>query len=351
MKKYLKIIIKIIPLIILIIILYFTFFSKDEENEKFYIKLKGQNIITINTNQTYEEPGFIAYDNVDGNLKDKVKITGTVKNKQGTYELTYTVKNSTGLTAKAHRFVKVKKPKKITYNKAYDKLDNTSRGWWSGNKKDGTRPSGGADINELKKLNAYFLGPNEKVIYLTFDEGSYDTYVEEIVDVLNKNDVKATFFLCLNYMKKNADLIKDMAEAGHTIGNHTASHLNMPSLATEENFNKYLKEITEVEKAYYKITGQSMEKVYRDPRGEWSIRDLQIMKDLGYKTYFYSADYKDFAEDVTKEYALAELTKRLHNGAIYLIHPKNKGNYLALDSFIKEAKKQGYKFDLVKNIN
>ena len=75
------------------------------------------------------------------------------------------------------------------------------------------------------------------------------------------------------------------------------------------------------------------------------------MKDLGYKTYFYSADYKDFAEDVTKEYALAELTKRLHNGAIYLIHPKNKGNYLALDSFIKEAKKQGYKFDLVKNIN
>ena len=82
-----------------------------------------------------------------------------------------------------------------------------------------------------------------------------------------------------------------------------------------------LKEITEVEKAYYKITGQSMEKVYRDPRGEWSIRDLQIMKDLGYKTYFYSADYKDFAEDVTKEYALAELTKRLHNGAIYLIHP------------------------------
>ena len=54
MKKYLKIIIKIIPLIILIIILYFTLFSKDEESEKFYIKLKGQNIITINTNQTYE---------------------------------------------------------------------------------------------------------------------------------------------------------------------------------------------------------------------------------------------------------------------------------------------------------
>ena len=42
--------------------------------------------------------------------------------------------------------------------------------------------------------------------------------------------------------------------------------------------------------------------------------------------------------------------KRYHNGAIYLLHPKNKGNYEALDTFIKEMKKLGYRFDLVKNI-
>ena len=347
MKKYIKII--IIFLIILIIVFFFIFKNKKEE-EKFYLKLNGKNIITISTNQNYKEPGFKAYDSIDGKLNNQVKITGQVQNKPGTYELTYTVKNSKGEIAKTHRFIKVTKPEKITYKESYDKLDNTSRGWWSGNKKDGTRPAGGADINELKKLNAYFLGPNEKVIYLTFDEGGNDTYVKEIVDILNKNNVKATFFFCLNYIKTNVSLIKSMVKAGHTIGNHTASHLNMPSLATKENFDKYLKEITTVEETYYEITGQPMEKVYRDPRGEWSIRDLQIMKDLGYKTYFYSADYKDFDGDKTKEYALAELTKRLHNGAIYLIHPKNKGNYLALDSFIKEVKKQGYRFDLVKNI-
>ena len=59
----------------------------------------------------------------------------------------------------------------------------------------------------------------------------------------------------------------------------------------------------------------------------------------------------DFGEDVSKAYALNELMKRYHNGAIYLLHPKNKGNYLALDSFIKELKKLGYKFDTIDNIS
>ena len=74
------------------------------------------------------------------------------------------------------------------------------------------------------------------------------------------------------------------------------------------------------------------------------------MKDLGYKTYFYSANYNDFSGTLSKEKALSEMTKRYHNGAIYLIHPNNKGNYEALESFITEMKKQGFKFDLVKNI-
>ena len=238
-----------------------------------------------------------------------------------------------------------------SYKDMYDNIDNTSRSWWSGNKFDHLRPSGGADINELKKYNAFFLGPDEKKIYLTFDEGSYETYVGEIVDVLNNSDVKATFFLCKNYIEKNPDLIKKMHSSGHSIGNHTYHHLNMPSLATRENIEKYLYEIESTEEVYENITGEEMDKVYRDPRGEWSFRGLQIMMDLGYKSFFYSANYNDFSGTLSKEKALNEMLKRYHNGAIYLIHPNNKGNYEALESFINEMKKQGYKFDLVKNIS
>ena len=350
MFKKIKILLSGILVILIALAIYLKFINKNKiEIPK--ITLLGKNIITIYQDQEYKEPGYKATDPNDGNITNQVKIKGQVQNgKIVTYELIYTVTNSKDETAKAHRFVKIIQRKEITYKDEYDDIDNQTRGWWSNNKSDGKRPSGGADINELKKYNAFFMGPDEKVLYLTFDEGGLETYVQEIVDVLDKNNVKATFFLCRKFIEENAELIKQMAETGHTIANHTSHHLNMPSLATRENFDKYLQEIKDVEQTYYEITGKNMEKIYRDPRGEWSFRDLQIMKDLGYRTYFYSAYYLDFKEDVTKEKALNELTKKVHNGAIYLMHPKNKGNYLALDTFINNMKKQGYRFDLVKNI-
>ncbi len=311
------------------------------------VVLNGKEVIHLNLGSEYKEEGFKAScGNKD--ISKKVKITSNVNvNEAGNYELNYIVSYN-GIKAITKRYVKI--TGKPFYKDSYDNIDNTMHGWWSGNKKDHTRPAGGADINELKKYNAYFMGPNEKVLYLTFDEGGNDTYVKEIVDVLNNNDVKATFFLCGQYILDNKDLIKKIADTGHSVGNHTDNHYSMPSLATRENFNKYLAEVQMIEDSYRDITGKELDKVYRDPRGEWSFRDLQIMKDMGYKSFFYSADYMDFGGNVSKEYALNELMKRYHNGAIYLMHPKNKGNYEALDTFIKEMKKLGYRFDLVKNI-
>lgn len=313
------------------------------------LKLKGKQYITVANGEIYIEPGFLAFDDKDGNITELVKIKNEIDTqKNGTYEITYTVKNSSNKKIEKKRIVTVKE---ITYKDEYDNIDNTSRGWWSNNKLDGQRPSGGADINELKKYDAYFLGKDEKIIYLTFDEGSLETYVKEITDILNKSKIKATFFLCKTFIEKNPDLIKLMIKNGHSIGNHTYHHQNMPSLATRENFDKYISELKETEEAFYKITAQKMDKVYRDPRGEWSYRDLSIIKDLGYKTFFYSANYDDFSKTLSKEEALNEMMKRYHNGAIYLIHPNNKGNYEALETFIIEMKKLGFTFDLVKNIN
>jgi len=312
------------------------------------LSLNGKAYITLMNGDKYIEPGFLAFDDKDGDLTKLVEVKSNVNTqKNGMYEVTYSVKNSSNKKVIKKRLVSVKD---IVYKDEYDNIDNTSRGWWSGNKLDCERPSGGADINELKKYNAYFLGKDDKVIYLTFDEGSLETYVKEVVDVLNDNQVKGTFFLCKTFIEKNPDLIKHMVKSGHSIGNHTFHHENMPSLATRENFSKYLFELKETEDAFYKITNQKMDKVYRDPRGEWSFRDLTIIKDLGYKTFFYSANYDDFSRTLTKEEALNEMMRRYHNGAIYLIHPNNKGNYEALGSFISEMKKLGFTFDLVKNI-
>ena len=235
------------------------------------------------------------------------------------------------------------------YKDAYDKESNELVGWYTGNKKDGARPRE-KEIANYKNKNAYFLGKDDKRIYLTFDEGGTETYLEEILKILEKNNIKATFFLCKNFVANNKDLVKKMSDSGHSIGNHTVKHLSMPSLATKNNFDFFYNEIKETEMTIREAIGKTPEKLFRYPMGEYSERTLQIMKTLGYKTYFWSVAYKDWDDSCDYTFALNNMKSQIHNGAIYLIHPKAKCNYEALEEFIEYAKKEGYKFDLVKNI-
>lgn len=348
MKKV-KIVVGLSIIVIIILGVMVILFNTKEKKKKslLQIKLKGDKIIHLTLDKKFVDPGYAAFDTDGKNITSKVTVSQFTMNKVGTYIINYEVTNKQREKVKASRFIIVDSK----YLNEYDEIDNRTNDWWSNNKKDGKRPTGGYNEQELRKFNATFLGPDEKVLYLTFDEGSNNTYVEEIADVLTSNHIKGTFFLCKNFVVQNKTLMKKLSKAGHSVGNHTASHKQMSQLATKENYSKFLTEIKEVETAFKGITGKQLDKVYRDPKGEWSKRSLKLVQDLGYKTFFYSADYLDWDGELSKEYALEQLKQRVHNGAIYLIHPVNKGNYLALDSFIKDMKKEGYRFDLVKNIS
>lgn len=316
------------------------------------LKLIGGEKITIIVGNNYEEKGYQLIDNVDGDISLKVNVSGYVDtSKIGTYELIYKGEDSSHNTVTKTRIIEVIEP--MVYRSSWDKISNKSRSWWSGNKKDNKRPEIGAGATEefLKQYSAYYMGPDEKILYLTFDIGSNDIYTKEIADILYQNNVKATFFVCGNFLKSNPDLIRQLIEQGHSVGNHTFHHHSMYNYANKGNFSTFLKEIQDIEKEFYKITGVEMDKIYREPRGEYSERTLAIMQYMGYKTYFWSADYYDFDYDVSKETAFNNYYQRYHNGAIFLIHPTNKGNYLAMDSFVKEMKKLGYSFGLVRDIS
>ena len=203
----------------------------------------------------------------------------------------------------------------------------------------------------LSKYNTCYLGPDEKVIYLTFDEGGNDiTYIKEIADVLNKHNVKATFFLTRNYIKNEADFIRDLVKHGHVIGNHTWHHYDMTTLANSSKVDDFVKEITETSKTYMEVVGEPMKKIFRFPKGGASERTMKMVSDLGYKSFNWSHAYYDFASDVSKEEALKTLIDHYHNGAIYLLHPSNKGNYEAMDEFLTQMEKLGYRFDTVDHI-
>lgn len=216
--------------------------------------------------------------------------------------------------------------------------------WGLSFQEEGKLPVGNASIDELKQYDAYYAKPTEeKVLYLTFDAGFENGNTPAILDALKKHHAPAAFFVVGNFLKTSPDLVKRMVKEGHIVGNHTLNHLDMSKLSSKEEFQK---EISGVEDLYKKITGKPMKKLYRAPQGKYSTQNLQMAKDLGYKTFFWSLAYVDWYENnqPTKEEAFDKLLKRIHPGAIVLLHSTSSTNAQILDELLTKWEEMGYTF-------
>lgn len=219
--------------------------------------------------------------------------------------------------------------------------------WGLSFRTEGAPPIGPAGMDQLRALDAAYLGdPTAKRIYLTFDAGYENGCTEKILDTLAKHDVKAAFFLAGNYLEKNADLVRRMANEGHIVGNHTMHHYDMSKIADK---NVFTQELEAVENLFRDITGKEMPKFYRPPQGIYSEENLTMAKELGYKTVFWSLAYVDWQDDAqpTKEQAFSKLIPRIHNGAVVLLHSTSKTNAEILDELLTRWKDMGYSFGTV----
>ena len=178
-----------------------------QDKEKPKIKLKGSSIMYLELGKNYKEPGYTATDNCLGNINDRVKVSGEVNSsKSGKYVLTYSVKDDYNNESKITRTIYV-------YKKNPD------------------------------------IPVGNKVIYLTFDDGP-SGYTNELLDILKKYNVKATFFITSNGSDK---VIKRAYQEGHSIGIHTYSHKYKEVYKSEEAF---FKDIDKVNNRIKKITGE-----------------------------------------------------------------------------------------------
>lgn len=208
----------------------------------------------------------------------------------------------------------------------------------------GEKPTGNVSAEELKKYDAYYLKDgDEKVIYLTFDAGYENGNTEPILDALKKHNVSATFFVVGHYLESSPELVKRMLAEGHTVGNHTYTHPDMSAISNMEAFQK---EIEDVEKKYEEITGKKMVKYYRPPQGKYSIENLKMAQELGYKTFFWSLAYVDWYQDKqpTKDEAFDKLIGRIHPGSIVLLHSTSSTNGEVLDELLGKWEEMGYRF-------
>lgn len=221
-------------------------------------------------------------------------------------------------------------------------LHEKSENWGLGFGTEGKPPTGNASAEELKKYDAYFIGDTtQNAIYLTFDCGYENGNTEPILDALKKHDVKATFFVVGNFLETSPEIVKRMIAEGHTVGNHTYHHLDMSAISSMDAFKK---ETQDVENLFEQITGTPITKFYRPPQGKYNIENLKMAQEIGYHTFFWSLAYVDWYQDKqpTKDEAFGKLLKRIHPGAIVLLHSTSSTNAQILDELLTKWEEMGY---------
>ena len=220
---------------------------------------------------------------------------------------------------------------------------NKSLSWYCIRAKDHSRPPLPSEFEFIKEYDGYYIGKDEKVIFLTFDAGYENGNVEKTLDILKENNVPGAFFVLSNLINKNPELIKRMANEGHLICNHTSRHPDMSKITSIEEFGK---ELDSLNKLCNEKTGLSVSKYFRPPEGRFNEQTLRFAKDLGYKTIFWSFAYADWDNNkqMSEKAAMDKILSNVHNGAIILLHPTSNTNAQILDDLIKELKAQGYRF-------
>lgn len=231
----------------------------------------------------------------------------------------------------------------------YSSLSNEKAGWWFNPKKAGgngksTIPEKTANL--LNKYNGIWQAKtDEKVMYLTFDEGyEYNNNTAKILDTLKAKGVKAAFFVTGAYVKSNLDLVNRMANEGHLVCNHSVNHLNQ--VEAIKNPKKLEDDIAGLQTLYKEKTGNNLASFLRPPEGVYSERTLKFINDMGYRPVFWSFAYKDWLRDnqPDKKFAIEKITGQFHPGSVLLLHAVSDTNAEILGDIIDQAVNMGYRF-------
>ncbi len=222
-------------------------------------------------------------------------------------------------------------------------FSTVSQGWYFKHTKDGIRPPMPPEASYIGKYNGYFLGLDEKVIYLTFDAGYENGNIAKILDTLKAEGVPAAFFVLENLVTRETDLVRRMTDEGHTVCNHTASHKDMTKCSTKDEFAA---ELSAMEELYKNTMGMEIAKFYRPPEGKFSEANLAWANELGYTTVFWSFAYADWDNNKQPDPArtIEKILSETHNGEIVLMHPTSATNAEILPTLIREWKNMGYRF-------
>ena len=276
------------------------------------ITLQGNKETTVCPDQTYQEEGYTASDNCDGDLTTSVKVEGIVNtNQAGTYKLTYTIKDKAGNETTTQRTIIV------TSNKT----------------------------------------ENRGVIYLTFDDGPSYTTTPKVLEILKEENIKATFFVIGTSSSFN-EYVKREYNEGHTIALHSNTH-NYSTIYSSPS--AYWADLTQIQNKVNNVIGIKPT-IIRFPGGSSNTVSrryysgimtilTQEVTNNGYHYFDWNVLSGDAGDVSSSAEVYNNVTSTLsHNRAnVVLMHDFENNNYTlgALRDIIKYAKANGYTFDKI----
>ena len=268
------------------------------------ITLKGSDNIKLYESSDYEEPGFIAFDNYDGDITKNVIVQNDIKEEIGDYKITYIVEDSSGNKTMVTRNVKI--------------------------------------LGKEKNIGT---------IYLTFDDGPSNN-TSKILDILKREDIKATFFL-VNFNSSYNPAVKRIYDEGHSIGIHSYTH-NYKLIYS--SVSAYFDDLNKMNDKIKTITGSDT-KLLRFPGGSSntiSSFNKGIMTTLvkevtnaGYHYFDWNVDSSDAWSARNSNDVYNNVVNNLKKGTnIVLMHDlsSNEKTVNVLEKIIKDAKEKGYIF-------
>lgn len=299
------------------------------------LTLLGENVIFLAINENFVDPGCYAIDNCDGDITNKINIETNLNiNEIGLYEIKYTVRDHyNNLTTRIRKVV-------VQKEKGDESFSNEIKQF-----KEEEIIKANNEKTEKEPIDI----KNSKVIYLTFDDGP-SKYTQELLNILKKYDVKATFFVVNSSYK---DMISKIYEDGHSIGIHSYTHEYKKIYANEkayfEDFNK-TKELIYAQTGYYtnlvRFPGGSSNSVSKQYNKGIITRLAKKLQEQGYQYFDWNVSSGDAGGAKTSEQVYKNVISGIGNKktAIVLQHDTKKFSIDAVEDIIIWGKENDYIF-------
>ena len=195
-------------------------------------------------------------------------------------------------------------------------------------------------------------GTNARQLALTYDDGPNDPHTLRLLEVLAKHDVRATFFLVGRYVQQRPQIVRELAKAGHVLGNHTFTH---PNLIFCSELQTRI-QLAECSRAIEDAAGLSP-KLFRPPFGGRRPSTLRIARQMGLEPVMWSVTGWDW-EAKPADYVEGKVTGQVKGGDIVLLHDgghremgaDRSQTVIATNNLIARYKGEGYQFVTVQEM-